>query len=419
MKIDKTLLRIIKNSFKKTSSFKYPLLDNAFTEKDILAGTKVLLSRQLTMSKKTLEFEKKFAKYFDSKFAVMTNSGSSANLLAAAAICNPQYKNMLKNGDEIIIPSVCWSTSLWPFVLYGLKPRFVDIDINNLCISVESLKKNISKKTKAIVLVNILGQSPAMTDFMKIVKKNNLILIEDNCESLGSSYNKKYLGTYGDFGTFSFYYSHQITSGEGGMILCKKESDYNLLKILRAHGWSRDAKLGNSFYRKYKDIDKRFLFCNSGFNLRPTEVQAAIAESQLKNFTNVQKIRNNNRLQIINYTLSSIKFRNQISFVDSADQNLDPSWFGLPILINKRFVDKKEKYLSYLSKLGIENRPIVSGNFLRQPAIELHNLSKVKNSMTKANIVHDRGFFIGLHSTPISLKNLKFLSNSLLNIDEI
>jgi CDP-6-deoxy-D-xylo-4-hexulose-3-dehydrase len=425
MEIEKKIRTFVNKNFShrssifKNSKYRYPLLNVAFTKKDIFEGIKNLMSTQITMSKKTLEFEKYFTKYFKSKHAIMTNSGSSANLLAAALICNPRYKKQLKRGDEILVPSVCWPTSIWPFVLFGLKPKFKDIDIDNLCISLDLIKKNITKKTKAIVIINVLGQSPNMIELAKYIKKKKLILIEDNCESLGSTYKKKFLGTYGDFGTFSFYFSHQITSGEGGMIVCKDKRDEEILKTLRSHGWARNINLNKKFRKKYKDIDNRFMFINSGFNLRPLDLQAAIAKSQLLNFKKIQKIRNLNRKKIINNTIKNKNYRQQIHFIINKDKYLKPAWFGIPILINPKFLNKKKIYLKYLDKLGIETRPIISGNFLRQPAAKLYNFDKYARKFKNANHIHDCGFFIGLHSTPINNLDLNFIIKNLLKIDEM
>ena len=248
----------------------YPLIENPFSDDDIIKGINVLKSKQLTLSKETKNFEKKFTAKLKSKYSLMVNSGSSANLLALQCLINPYRKNRLKKNDEIIIPTLCWSTSLWPIVQSNLKPVFVDINPKTLNIDEEKLEKKITRKTKAILLVNVLGNSCDMNKIIKIKKKYNLILIEDNCESLGSKYKKKYLGTYGDFSSFSFYSSHQISSGEGGMICCKDKNDYNIIKSLRSHGWSRGTSFENEIYKKNRFLDKRFIFFNSGFNLRPT-----------------------------------------------------------------------------------------------------------------------------------------------------
>jgi len=276
----------------------YPLLSNAFNKKDIDCGINVLKSKFITMSKHTLNFEKSFAKKMNAKFALMTNSGSSANLLALSALINPLRHKRLRSQDEVLIPAVCWSTSLWPIIQNNLKPVFVDVNTNDFNISIEDLKKKITKKTKAIMCIHILGTSTNMTEVMKLAKKNDIEVIEDTCESLGAKFKNKYLGNFGNFGTYSFYYSHQITSGEGGMIVCKSKDDYNLLKMLRSHGWSRGIDVNKHLKKNFIKIDKRFLFINSGYNLRPTDIQAAIANNQFKRLKSFMKNRNVNRNKV-------------------------------------------------------------------------------------------------------------------------
>ena len=232
------------------SKYFYPLVDNPFSDDDIAEGIKVLKSKQLTISKKTINFEKDFSSSLKSKHSLMVNSGSSANLLALQCLINPYRKNRLKKGDEVIIPTLCWSTSLWPIIQSNLKPVFVDINPLTLNIDEKEIEKKINKKTKAILLVHVLGNSCDMEQIMRIKKKYNLILIEDTCESLGSKYKNKFLGTFGEFSSFSFYSSHQISSGEGGMICCKDRIDYNIIKSLRSHGWSRGTSFENTIYKK-------------------------------------------------------------------------------------------------------------------------------------------------------------------------
>ena len=262
------------------------MLEDAFFREDIYAGIQVLLSKKLTMGKITEKFEKEFAKFIGSKYSVMVNSGSSANLLSMFASINPMRKNRAKFGDEVLIPSLCWSTSLWPIVQAGLKPKFVDIDFN-CSNSPTYLIKNINKKTKVIMGVHVLGNSGEIDKIRNICTKKKIILIEDTCESLGSKYKYKNLGTFGDFGTFSFYYSHQMTSGEGGMVICKTKEDYDILRMLRSHGWSRgvDKKKKNNFN-----------FINSGFNLRPTDIVASIGLSQLKKIKDLIRLRSEKRI---------------------------------------------------------------------------------------------------------------------------
>ena len=398
---------IIKYGQKKNlSKIIYPLVNKAFKIEDIIAGTDILLNGRITMSEITKKFEREFAKYLGVKYALMVNSGSSANLLSFFASINPKNKRKLKPGDECIIPAICWSTSLWPIVQAGLKPKFVDVDLKTFNIDLKDLEKKISKKTKAILAVHILGNSTNMFKLKKIVSKRKLTLIEDTCESLGSKYGSKFLGT---FGTFSFFVSHHISSGEGGMIVCNDYNDYKIIHSLRAHGWDRG--LGNK-------KNNSFNFINSGFNVRPLDLTAAIGLSQFKRLKKIINIRTYNRKKIIQSIQKSPEWKNQLNFLQPT-KNLKASWFGLPILINKKFLKNKKKYLNYLSKRGIENRPILSGNFLNQPCIKLYGLSRKKNEFKKAEEIEKRGFFIGLHNEKISPKEVKLLTNNLLKVDVI
>ena len=321
--------------------YKYPLIYPRIYRSDKQEGIKVIESGQITMSKITKDFEKRFASYIGSKYAVMVNSGSSANLLAPAASCNPLRKKKLNIGDEVLIPGICWSTSLWPLVQYGLKPVFVDVDVNTLNINIDDLRKKISNKTKVIFCVHVLGNSTNMNEIKKIVKEKKLILIEDTCESLGSNFKKKKLGSFGDFGTYSFYYSHQISSGEGGMVVCNSKDDYDILLALRAHGWSRDSSKHEYYKKKFPKLDERFIFINLGYNLRPLEIQAAIARNQLKQINNFKINRKYNRNKIISLFNKKYKKNSYLSFVENS-KHVDCNWFGLPILVNKKFKHKKD-----------------------------------------------------------------------------
>ena len=388
---------------------KYQLSPNSFSDGDIKKGIQVLASKKITMGSKTKKFEAQFAKYIGSKYAIMVNSGSSANLLALFALINPMKKNRLKTGDECLIPSLCWSTSLWPIVQAGLKPVFVDVDVDTLNISIKDIKKKITKKTRAIMGVHVLGNSSNMTELMKIVKSKKLYLVEDTCESLGSKYKNKFLGTFGVFGTFSFYYSHQITAGEGGMIVCNDKKDYELIHSLRAHGWDRGLN---------NNSNQSFNFINSGFNVRPNEISATIGYNQLKRLKKFKLIRNANRKKIINTLKKSKNWNNQFSFIEPI-KNLEPSWFGLPILINQKFISKKEKFLKYLNKNNIETRPIISGNFVNQPSVKLYGLVSKKMKFTGAQDIEDRGFFIGIHTHKISNITLTHLTSKLLMLERL
>ena len=279
----------------KQKKYFYPLLEKGLSENDLKKGINILKKGFITMNKETENFEKEFSKVVKSKYSLMVNSGSSANLLASFAACNPLRKNKFKIGDEALIPALCWSTSLWPLVQTGLKPKFVDANPKTLNVDADDVIKKITKKTKVIMLVNVLGISTDVKKIVNYAKKRKIIVIEDNCEALGAKFQKKHLGTYGDFGTYSFFYSHQITCGEGGMIVCNNKEDYKILLSLRSHGWSRGKGVYQENAKKYPDLDPRYIFINSGFNLRPTDIQAAIGMSQLSRLEKFKKTRIENR----------------------------------------------------------------------------------------------------------------------------
>ncbi len=405
--------------------YKYQLLENGFSKEDISIGKKILNSKQITMASYTRNFEIAFAKKIGANYALMVNSGSSANLIATFAAGNLMRKNALKRGDEILVPALCWSTSIWPLVQFGLKLKFIDIDVETLNINVNDLKKNISKKTKAIMLINVLGISSNLFEISQLAKKNKLTIIEDNCESLGSRLKSKYLGTFGDFASFSFYYSHQITSGEGGMVVCKKKEDYDILFALRSHGWlggtrfyKRNLSLYKSYAKKNPQLDPRYIFINSGFNLRPTDIQGAIAHNQFKRLDLLMRQRNENRNIIIQTLRSSKKWNNQFRFID-IPLNIKPSWMGFPILLSKKFRNKKKKFVNYLDSKGIETRPIISGNFLNHPAAKLYNLNQQRRKFKNTQEVQELGFLIGLHTKRINKSKLRLLHDSFFKIDTI
>ena len=242
---------------------------------------------------------------------------------------------------------------------------------------------------------------------MKIKNKYNLILIEDTCESLGTKYKNKYLGTFGDFSSFLLS-SHQISSGEGGMICCKNENDFEIIKSLRAHGWSRGLKNEGKIANLNKNLDKRFIFYNSGFNLRSTDICASIGLSQFKDLDKFIKIRSENRIKILREFKKNKKINNYMNIIQE-NKFTKPSWFGIPIVGKKTL--NKEAFIKKIEKKGVETRPIISGNFLKQPAIRKYKLN-TKNKMVNADYINSKGFFIGLPTEKIKLKTLNKLIKS-------
>ena len=389
----------------------FPLIKNPFDRDDLQEGIKVIKSKQLTLSTKTTQIEKFFDKKFKVRNSTMLNSGSSANLLAFQTLINPYRKKRLNPGDEVLVPTLSWSTSFWPIIQSNLKPVFVDCNLKNLNIDIEDLKRKITKKTKCLILVHVLGHCANMDEIMKIVKKHKLILIEDNCESIGSKYKNKYLGSYGDFASFSFYTSHQVSGGEGGMLTCKNSDDFQIIRTLRSHGWIREiGKNKNTVFKfkKSKYLDKKFTFCNSGYNLRPTEVSSAIALSQLKKLDKIKKIRSDNYKKLKKILKEDDKCSKYFEFIEE-NKFVSECWLSFPIILKKKI--DKIKFLNKLYKNGVENRPIISGDFSQQPALNKYKIKKQK-LYKNADYIHKYGFYIGLYSEKLSNFDLKKLRKS-------
>ena len=393
-----------------SNGFDYPLIESTYDKEEIITMMKTLTTNRLTMGNNVSQFEDDFAKYVGSKYAVMVNSGSSANLLSMAVATNYFRENRLLPGDKVIVPNICWSTSVWPIIQMNLQPVFVDIDPNTMNMDIEDLRKKITPDVKGIIAVHILGNSTNMDELMNIVNEHNLFLMEDTCESLGSKYRNKLLGTFGDFGTYSFYYSHHITTIEGGMVVCNKESDYELLKCLRAHGWTRYLKNKKELEETYRDVDPRFLFVNVGYNLRPMETQASMGLVQLR------KLDLKNSHRVLNHKNMSERIindpRNKGYFTTpTASKDCYPAWFSLVFILHENISSHYKSFLEYLTENKVENRPIVTGNFARQPIFEFLNLNIKPEEYTGAEVLHKRGFFIGLSCNKISEERVERLAN--------
>lgn len=383
----------------------FPLAANPFGEDEILAMAEVLLSGRLTMGANIERAERMFAEAVGAPYAVMVNSGSSANLLAVAAAANRARPRHLLPGDEVLVPAVCWSTSVFPLAQLGLKPVFVDADPRTFNAGTAELERRLTPRTRAVMAVHVLGNSTCMVDLLAFVAAHNLVLIEDTCEGLGSYYKdaegaSRMLGTAGDFGTYSFYFSHHITSGEGGMVVCKTEDDYNLLRCLRAHGWTRHLTNREAVEAAHPDVDSRFLFVNLGFNLRPMEVQGAMLGVQIPKLEEFNACRRSN-LQRFQAALSAdARAASRLTLMEPA-QGTDPAWFGISAVLAPECAAQRDEFLRYLQARGVENRPIISGNFTRQPCIKLFMDDARPEDYPGAEVLHTRGFFIGVHQMAI------------------
>ena len=397
-----------------TEKLHFPLVDSSYDNQEIISCIATLLSGQLTMGAKVRQFENDFARYCGAPYAVMVNSGSSANLLALSVLTNPLRSVRLQAGDKVAVPAVCWSTSLWPVIQLGLVPVLVDVDPLTLNLSIPSLQAALRKhQLKAVMMVHVLGNSTDMTALLELAAEHRLLLIEDTCESLGSTFNGRMLGSLGSFGTFSFYFSHHMTTVEGGMVLAQTEADYDLLKCLRAHGWSREQSNRPALEAQNSHIDPRFLFVNVGYNLRPMEIQAAFGLEQLTRLDDMNHHRRANVQSIRQAFRRHPDWRDQLLFPE-ATPGLDACWFGFPFLIAPSVDLDYQQFTQALLEHGVDTRPIVSGNMALQPAVRHFNVDLSLGPYTGAQTVHDRGLFIGCHARPLPAATIERLVDLIL-----
>jgi CDP-6-deoxy-D-xylo-4-hexulose-3-dehydrase len=369
----------------------YKLSNDTWGKEEIEAIKRVVNSNMYSMGKEVRNFELEFAKKVGSKYAVMSNSGSSANLLAIASLV---YSDMLERGDEVIVTAVSWSTTYFPLQQFNLKVKFVDIDRDTLNIDVSQIEDAISDKTRAIFAVNLLGNPNYYSMLLEICKKHDLILIEDNCESMGGTYGDRQLGTFGLLGTFSCFYSHHISTMEGGITVTDNEELYSYLLSLRAHGWTRGLPDDSCIYKKSTDkFYESFNFIVPGFNLRPIEMEGAIGLEQLKKLPSFITQRRENAKYFIERT-------KEIEWIRTQKEIGMSSWYGFAIITEN---NNRDKIVECLNENEIEVRPIMAGNFTRNSVINFFDYT-VHGELTNADDVHNNGFFVGNHSNNIEDK---------------
>ena len=368
------------------------LHEPTFGAEEINAALQPMLSTLVTMGKEVRKFEEIYAKTMGHKYGVMNNSGSSANLLAVAALANPATDNSLKAGDEVIVPCLSWSTTVWPLIQYGLIPVLVDCDPKTFNLDLNKLEAAITDKTKAIMLVHVYGNPCDMDGIMSLAKKYHLQLIEDSCESMGAYYKDKAVGSFGRVGTFSFYFSHHITTLEGGICVTDDFELAETLRILRAHGWSREADEHQKYVEKYPDIDPRFIFVNLGYNLRPTECQGAMGQVQLPKLAGFVEQRRKN----VAYYKSKLEKYSEIFSFQEETTGAYCSWFGFAIILKNNCHFDVKQIGSFLKEKNIENRPVIAGNIARHPVMKLYK-HKVAGTTENSDNIMKNGFALGCH----------------------
>lgn len=373
---------------------RYPLATTTWGEEERNAAKAVIDSGMCTMWTTTKKLEEEFAAYAGTKYAVFSNSGSSANLLAISALLY-RKQNRLLPGDEIIVPAVSWATTYYPIYQCGLKMKFVDIDPSSLNIMVSEIEKAVGPNTKAVFAVNLLGNPCAFKPIADICKKYNLILIIDNCESMGAMYGGKEAGTLGLMGTYSTFFSHMICTVEGGFTVTDDEELYHILLSLRAHGWTRNLPDKNHIHDKDGNpFNDMFRFVLPGYNLRPNEIFAAIGLEQLKKLPRFIDERIHNHTYFIKKLQQNEKLSKTIRYQDWDAYRTQPSWFGFAMVLKGTMLGKRNIVVEHLLKTGVDCRPIVAGNFAKNPVIKWMP-HEIVGDLHNAVDIDENGFFVG------------------------
>ena len=367
----------------------YPLAFSTWGKEEVQAIQRVIDTDMYTMGKHVKQFEKEFAEMFGSPHAIMVNSGSSANLLMLSLL-----KWKYKLSGDIIVPVVGWATTNFPISQNGFKLNFVDVDPNTWNIDVTKIEAAITPNTCAIMPVNLLGNSCDYSQLTALCEKNDLLLIEDNCESMGAKYGDKFTGTIGLAGSFSFFFSHHIQTMEGGMVLCKNQDDADYMRSMRAHGWIRELPDDSPLYKKTGNaFNDNFIFATPGYNIRPLEMSGAIGTEQLKKWPAIMNARQENA----NHFISLFKDKSWCRIQKTIGFS---SWFTFGIVLEGELKGRRDKVVQALDEAKIQTRPIASRNFLKQPV--MRDLDYIDNKdYTAADDIHDNGFFVGNGSVPI------------------
>jgi CDP-4-dehydro-6-deoxyglucose reductase, E1 len=377
------------------SRYRLPLTLNTFGDLELAAALEALVRGPMTQGPRVALFESEFAQAHAAADAVFCNSGSSANLLVIQALTRPRGGDAgpaIRPGDEVVVPAVTWPTTLWPVAQAGAIPVLADVSPLTLNLTVDSVERALSPRTRAVFAVHLLGTPAPAPELAALCRKRGLTLIEDCCEALDAEIGNRRVGTFGRMGTFSFYFSHHICTIEGGMILCARPEDGEGLRVLRAHGWTRqmaDAPR-RAVEAAHPDLDPRFLFVDAGYNLRGTDLQAAIGRVQLAR-----------REQFL-------ARRREVAAIWAAARDRHPglflpveappgaSHFAFPLVLRREASATRRRLTEFLETRGVETRPLVAGNLARQPALG-RMAHRVAGPLAGADLLHERAIYVGLH----------------------
>lgn len=392
-----------------------------YDEKELQSLVDSSLDFWLTSGRFSEEFESSLAGFLGSKHCVLVNSGSSANLLAVSALTSPLLgKRKLKTGDEVITTACGFPTTLNPILQNGFIPVFVDIELGTYNIDPNALKKAVTRKTKAIMVSHTLGNPCSLDVIKNIVDKYGLWFIEDNCDALGSKFNGNYTGTFGDISTCSFFPAHHITMGEGGAVITKDRLLNKIIMSLRDWGrdcWCKpgfDNTCGQRFSLKFGNLpqgyDHKYVYSHIGYNLKATDMQAAIGVAQLKKLPGFIKKRRNN----FSFLYNRLRAYEKYLILPRWDRLTEPSWFGFPLLVKDGSPFNRDEIVRYLEENKIATRMLFGGNLLKQPAyknIKYRTICRLKNT----DLVMNNFFWIGVYPG-LTPEKLKFMAGKLIEL---
>lgn len=397
-----------------------PVSGKVFDEEEINNAIKVAKDGWWTEGEFAKQFESDFKKYLGVKYVSLVNSGSSANLLALYSLSSSVLGDrQLKPGDEFITTAVAFPTTVNPGVMFGLKPVFIDAELDSLNIDVSKIEKAITKKTKLIMIAHTLGRPFGLEKITALCKKYNLWLIEDCCDALGSKYNGKMIGTFGDMATFSFYPAHQITMGEGGAVVASNPLLYRANRQFRDWGrdcWcdtGKDNTCGKRFKWKLGELptgyDHKYIYSQIGFNLKLTDFQAAIGVAQLKKLPGFIKKRQENYQALYSFFKQYEKY----FILMKEDRKVETSYFGFPLIVRNNAPFTRNQLTEYLEKNQIGTRNVFSGNLLCHPAyLKIKDKIKVVGNMKNADSIMNNAFWLGVWPG-IGIKELEYIKNKI------
>ncbi len=369
-----------------------PLSVPPYGVEEVMEALDCLLTTNVTMGKKVRAFEQRFAEYIGVRDGIMVNSGSSANLLVLSVLSNPLLEDHLKPGDEVITPAVTWPTTVYPIAQVGALPVLVDVDLDTLNVDPRGLERALTPRTRAVMVVHLLGNPCRMDAVMEFARAHNLYVIEDCCEAHGAEYRGRRVGSFGHFATFSFYFSHHITTIEGGMVLSGDERLLELARALRVFGWVRDLRNREALATEHAGIDWRYLFVNVGYNFRPTELAGAFGIHQLGRLEGFIEARRANA----RYWSERLRALGRYFILPQEQPDTRHVWLFYPLVVRSDAPFTRAELAAFLESRQVETRPIMAGNIEEQPVMR-HLPYRSAGGLEHARFIMRNGLLVGMH----------------------